>query len=136
MRQRKIRLYACAGHEQLVLELHVCATIHDGSPERPKRTARVPKRCYSGRAFDKRTRPVYKYIIEIGKSGPEMKRKWKKIIVGVLLVVIGLPVVLIVAAFACFSVMDKTNGTIVSSGVTRRYVLYVPNTTGRSRRHW
>ena len=41
--------------------------------------------------------------------------------------------VLIVAAFACFSVMDKTNGTIVFSGVTRRYVLYVPKTYDRSK---
>jgi polyhydroxybutyrate depolymerase len=59
--------------------------------------------------------------------------KTRKIIVGVLTIVIGLPVVFILTAFACFSVMDKTNGTIVSSGVTRRHLLYVPKTYDRSR---
>jgi len=52
-----------------------------------------------------------------------MKRKTKKIIFGALLIVIGLPVVLILTAFACFSFMDKTNGAIVSSGVRRRYLI-------------
>lgn len=37
-----------------------------------------------------------------------------------------LPVAFALAALACFSIMDKTNGTIVLSGVTRRYLLYVP----------
>ncbi len=59
--------------------------------------------------------------------------KTKKIIAGVLVVVIGLPVALILTAFACFSIMDKTNGIIVSSGVTRRYLLYVPKTYDRSK---
>ena len=58
-------------------------------------------------------------------SLPDMKGKRKKVIVGVLLIVIGLPVVLILTAFAWFSIMDRTNGTILSSGVTRRYLLYV-----------
>ena len=52
-----------------------------------------------------------------------MSRKRTKTIIGVPLIVIGLPVASIPAAFACFSVMDKTNGTIVTSGVTRRYLL-------------
>jgi polyhydroxybutyrate depolymerase len=52
---------------------------------------------------------------------------------GVLTIVIGLPVAFILTAFACFCVMDNTNGTIVSSGVTRRYLLYVPKTYDRSR---
>ena len=62
-----------------------------------------------------------------------MNRKWKKIIIGVLVVVIGLPVAFILTAFAYFSIMDKTNGTIVSSGQTRRYLLYVPKTYDRSK---
>jgi polyhydroxybutyrate depolymerase len=62
-----------------------------------------------------------------------MKSKRKKIILGALTIVIGLPVAFILAAFACFSIMDKTNGTIVSSGVTRRYLLYVPKTYDRSK---
>jgi polyhydroxybutyrate depolymerase len=56
-----------------------------------------------------------------------------KIIVVVLAVVIGLPVAIILAASVCCSIMDKTNGTIVSSGMTRRYLLYVPKTYDRSR---
>src|ERR1700740_2032734 len=62
-----------------------------------------------------------------------MTRKTKKIIVGVLLIVIGLPVTLIAAALAWSAIADKTNGAILSSGVTRRYLLYVPQTYDRSR---
>ena len=62
-----------------------------------------------------------------------MKGKRRKIIVGVLVIVIGLPVALILTAWVCVSIMDKTNGTIVSSGVTRRYLLYVPKTYDRSK---
>lgn len=35
---------------------------------------------------------------------------------------------LILTASLCFWTVDKTNGAIVSSGVTRRYLLYVPKT--------
>lgn len=62
-----------------------------------------------------------------------MKSKRKKIILGVLVIVIGLPVASILTAWVCSSIMDKTNGTIVSSGVTRRYLLYVPKTYDRSK---
>ncbi len=64
---------------------------------------------------------------------PDMKGKWKKIIVGVLMIVIGLPAAFILTAFACSWIMDKINGTIVSSGVTRRYLLYVPKTYDRTK---
>lgn len=57
----------------------------------------------------------------------------KKIILGVLLIVIGLPLALILTASACFYIMDKTNRTIVSSDVTRRYLLYVPKAYDRSK---
>ena len=63
----------------------------------------------------------------------EMKSKTKKIIVAVLAIVIGLPVALILTAVAWFSIKDITNGTIVSSGKTRKYLLYVPKTYDRSR---
>lgn len=43
-------------------------------------------------------------------------------------IVIGLPVALILTVVAWVSISDKTNGTIVSSGQTRRYLLYVPKT--------
>lgn len=62
-----------------------------------------------------------------------MKRKWIKVVVVVLAIVIGLPLALILTALASFSFMDKTNGAIVSSGVTRRYLLYVPKSYDRSK---
>jgi polyhydroxybutyrate depolymerase len=58
----------------------------------------------------------------------DMTGRAKKIVFGVLGIVIGLPVFLVLTALACFWMLDKTNGTIVSSGVTRRYLLYVPKT--------
>jgi len=60
-----------------------------------------------------------------------MKRRMKKVIFWVLGIAIGLPLAIIVTAFASFSVMDKTNGSMVSSGVTRRYLLHVPKTYDR-----
>src|SRR4029077_6381141 len=57
-----------------------------------------------------------------------MKSKRKKIILGVLAIIIGLPVALILTVVAWISISDKTNGTIVSSGQKRRYLLYVPKT--------
>jgi len=50
-----------------------------------------------------------------------------------LVIFIGLPVVLVLTASAAFWMMDKTNGTVVSSGVTRRYILYVPKSYDRSK---
>src|SRR5579859_1574662 len=62
-----------------------------------------------------------------------MKRRTKRIIFWVLGIVIGLPLAIILLAFASFSIMDKTNGSIVSSGNTRRYLLYVPKSYERSK---
>jgi polyhydroxybutyrate depolymerase len=62
-----------------------------------------------------------------------MSGKRRKILVGVLVIVIGLPVAFIVGAVAWFSMEGKTNGTIVSSGETRKYLLYVPKTYDRSK---
>jgi polyhydroxybutyrate depolymerase len=62
-----------------------------------------------------------------------MKRRTKKIIFWVLGIVIGLPLALILSAFMSFSFKDKTNGSIVSSGNTRRYLLYVPKSYDRSK---
>jgi polyhydroxybutyrate depolymerase len=59
--------------------------------------------------------------------------KRKKVIVVVLAIVIGLPVALILAARVYFSIADKTNGRIVTSGVQRRYLLYVPKSYDRSK---
>lgn len=71
---------------------------------------------------------MYNRKAEIGNSCPDMKSKKKKIILGVLMIVIGLPMALTLTVVAWVSISDKTNGTIVSSGQTRRYLLYVPKT--------
>lgn len=42
------------------------------------------------------------------------------------LAIIGLPVVLVLIAAGSISLLDRTNGTIVSSGRKREYLLYVP----------
>jgi polyhydroxybutyrate depolymerase len=57
----------------------------------------------------------------------------RRIFVGVLVMVIGFPVALIVGANVCFYALDKTNGSIVSSGITRRYLLYVPKSYDRTK---
>jgi len=62
---------------------------------------------------------------------PSVKRK--RIILGVLVIVIGLPVAFALAILAWGAPSDKTNGTIVSSGVKRRYLLHVPKTYDRSK---
>ena len=59
--------------------------------------------------------------------------KTRKFIVGAVVIVIGLPLAIILSAFACFWFMDNTNGTVVSSGLTRRYLLYVPRSYDRSK---
>jgi polyhydroxybutyrate depolymerase len=66
-----------------------------------------------------------------------MNRKRKKIIFGVLGIVIGLPVVLVLIAAVSFYVafydLNRANGTIVSSGQKREYLLYVPRSYDRTK---
>ena len=62
-----------------------------------------------------------------------MNGKRRKVLIAVLVIVIGLPVALLLTLVAWLSVSDKPNGTIVSSGVTRQYLLYVPKTYDRSK---
>jgi polyhydroxybutyrate depolymerase len=62
-----------------------------------------------------------------------MKGKRRKIIFVVLMIVIGLPVAFVLSALVWGYLSDRTNGSIVSSGVTRRYLLYVPKAYDRSR---
>ena len=54
----------------------------------------------------------------------------KKVAIGVVLLIVGLPVALIVIAiaafYATFYVPNRANGTIVSSGQEREYLLHVP----------
>jgi polyhydroxybutyrate depolymerase len=57
----------------------------------------------------------------------------RKIVIGALLAVVGLPVVLVVVIAASIHVLDRINGTIVSSGQKREYLLYVPSSYDRTK---
>src|SRR2546429_3778478 len=59
--------------------------------------------------------------------------KAKKIVIGVLLAIIGLPVLLVVVVVVSVAVLDRTNGSIVSSGKPRSYLLYVPESYDRAK---
>jgi polyhydroxybutyrate depolymerase len=61
-------------------------------------------------------------------------KKWKrKILIAVLAIFVGLPLTLVVGGSVYGYLMDKTNGSIVSSGITRSYLLYVPKSYDRSK---
>ena len=62
-----------------------------------------------------------------------MQSKRKKIILWILAIVIGVPMASVATIVSWILISDKTNGSIVSSGETRRYLLYVPRTYNRSR---
>jgi polyhydroxybutyrate depolymerase len=51
----------------------------------------------------------------------------KKLIIGALLVVIGVPLALILSAAAYVYTQDRSNGAIVSSNEEREYLLHVPS---------
>ncbi len=57
----------------------------------------------------------------------------RKLVLGAAAVVVGLPLTLILTAIVTVSVLDRTNGTIVSSGQAREYLLYVPDSYDRAR---
>ena len=63
----------------------------------------------------------------------------RKIVIGAVLVIIGLPVVLVLIAgvsfyaLMSFYALNRTNGTIVSSGQKREYLLYVPRSYDRTK---
>src|SRR5712691_2964607 len=65
--------------------------------------------------------------------------KIRKLVIGTVLAIIGLPVVLIlVVAVSFYALMsfyapNRTNGTIVSSGQKRTYLLYVPRSYDRAK---
>src|SRR5207244_6421187 len=59
--------------------------------------------------------------------------KAKQIIIGVLLATIGLPVLLVLVVVVSVAVLDRTNGTVVSSGKPRSYLLYVPQSYDRAK---
>ena len=59
--------------------------------------------------------------------------KIRKIVIGGLLVIIGLPVLLVATAAVSVYVLNWTNGTLVSSGRKREYLLYVPKSYDRTK---
>jgi polyhydroxybutyrate depolymerase len=50
----------------------------------------------------------------------------RRILFGAAAVVVGLPLVMMLVAVGWISILDRTNGSIVSSGETREYLLHVP----------
>jgi polyhydroxybutyrate depolymerase len=50
----------------------------------------------------------------------------KKLFIRLILIVLGVPVLLVLIAAAAYLLANRTNGTLESSGETRRYLLYVP----------
>ena len=59
--------------------------------------------------------------------------KIRKIVMGAVLAIIGLPVLLVLLAVVSIRILDQTNGTIVSSGQKREYLLYVPRSYDRAK---
>jgi polyhydroxybutyrate depolymerase len=58
------------------------------------------------------------------RSGTAMSLK--KILLGILGVVIGLPLLVLVVAVVWINLLDRTTGAILSAGVERPYLLHVP----------
>lgn len=52
----------------------------------------------------------------------------RKRVIGAVLILLGLPVVLVLFEAVSFDVRNRNNGSIVSSGRKREYLLYVPKT--------
>jgi polyhydroxybutyrate depolymerase len=59
--------------------------------------------------------------------------KIRKILISAVLVVIGLPVALVLIVAAWIHVLDRSDGTIVSSGRERQYLLHVPASYDRTK---
>ena len=61
-----------------------------------------------------------------------MTMNTRKMVVGAIVALIGLPVVLVVIVAVSVSVLTRTNGTLVSSDQKRDYLLYVPSSYDRA----
>jgi len=59
--------------------------------------------------------------------------KSRKGVIGAVLVLIGLPVLLVLIEAVSFYVSNRSNGSFVSSGQKREYLLYVPRSYDRSK---
>jgi polyhydroxybutyrate depolymerase len=53
-------------------------------------------------------------------------KTWLKWLVGIPLVLVGLMIVVALTGAVAYQLSDRTNGTIISSGEKRNYLLYVP----------
>src|SRR5207247_10069603 len=54
-------------------------------------------------------------------------------VIGAVLILIGLPVVLALSEALSFHARNRNNGSLVSSGQKREYLLYVPRSYDRSK---
>lgn len=50
----------------------------------------------------------------------------RKLVIGAALLIVGLPAAFILAALLSVAILNQTSGSIVSSGVKREYLLYIP----------
>ena len=57
----------------------------------------------------------------------------RKMVIAAVLILIGLPVMLALIDAVSFYVLNRSNGSIVSSGQMREYLLYVPGSYDRTR---
>ncbi len=57
----------------------------------------------------------------------------RRLLIGAVLVIVGLPVLLVLIVVGSVSLLNRTNGAIVSSGEKREYLLYVPRSYDRAR---
>lgn len=57
----------------------------------------------------------------------------RKVLIGSAVVVVGLPMLLVLIAVASISVLNRTNGTLVSGGRRREYLFYVPRSYDRTK---
>jgi len=64
-------------------------------------------------------------------SGTTIARR--KVVLAAVLILISLPVVLALIEAVSYHVRNRSNGTIVSSGLRREYLLYVPRSVDRTR---
>ncbi len=62
-----------------------------------------------------------------------MTMKSRKIVIGAVLILISVPAMFALAEAVTFYVRNRTNGSIVSSGEKRKYLLYVPGSYDRTK---
>src|SRR5439155_21048581 len=68
-----------------------------------------------------------------GTSVESPSMKSRQGVLGAVLVLINLPVLLVLIEAVTFHVQNRSNGTIVSSGQQREYLLYVPRSYDRTK---